>query len=72
MKILASRRYRIGDVIAVTQHLDDGSWLATFPGFTGFGAAESDALRDLAANVESAAKALHLQAIEVHNIEACE
>lgn len=65
MRARVHRTYRIGDVIAVTQRLDDGSWLATFPGFTGFGAAESDALRDVAANIESAAKRLHLQAVEV-------
>ena len=57
--------YRIGDAIAVTQLLPDGTWLATFPGFTGFGAAESDALVALAAEVEGAAKRLRLQAIEV-------
>ncbi len=57
--------YRIGDAIAVTQRLADGTWLATFPGFTGFGAAESDALSALAAEVEGAAKRLRIQAIEV-------
>ena len=57
--------YRIGDAIAVTQLLPDGTWLATFPGFTGFGAAESDALVALAAEVEGASKRLRLQAIEV-------
>lgn len=57
--------YRIGNAIAVTQRLDDGTWLATFPGFTGFGAAESDALGALAAEVEGTAKRLRLQAIEV-------
>jgi hypothetical protein len=72
VKILASRRYRIGDVIAVTQRLDDGSWLATFPGFTGFGLAESDALIALAAEVEGASKCLRLQAIEVSTAESSE
>ena len=57
--------YRIGDAIAVTRLLPDGTWLATFPGFTGFGAAESDALVALAAEVEGASKRLRLQAIEV-------
>jgi len=57
--------YRIGDAIAVTQLLPDGTWLATFPGFTGFGAAESDALVALAAEVEGASKRLRLQAIAV-------
>jgi len=57
--------YRIGDAIAVTQLLPDGTWLATFPGFTGFGAAESDALCALAAEVEGASKRLRLRAIEV-------
>ena len=57
--------YRIGNAIAVTQRLSDGTWLATFPGFTGTGAAESDALVALAAEVEGASKRLRLQAIEV-------
>lgn len=61
----AHATYRIGDAIAVTQRLDDGTWLATFPGLTGFGAAESDALIALATEVEGAAKRLRLQAIEV-------
>lgn len=64
MRSRVHRTYRIGDAVAVTQRLDDGQWLATFPGFIGFGAAESDALHDLAANVEGAAKRLHLVAIE--------
>lgn len=57
--------YRIGNAIAVTQRLNDGSWIATFPGFVGYGAAESDALVNLAADVEGAAKRLRLQAIEI-------
>jgi hypothetical protein len=57
--------YRIGNAIAVTQHLGDGTWLATFPGFTGTGAAESDALIALANEVEGASKRLRLQAVEV-------
>ena len=57
--------YRIGDAIAVTQHLGDGTWIATFPGFVGHGAAEADALVALAAEVEGASKRLRLQAIEV-------
>jgi hypothetical protein len=64
----AHATYRIGDAIAVTQRFGDGIWLATFPGFTGFGAAESDALIALAAEVEGAAKRLRLQAIEVSSI----
>ena len=61
--------YRIGNAIAVTQRLDDGTWMATFPGCAAFGAAESDALRALAAEVEGAAKRLHLQAIEVAGVD---
>jgi hypothetical protein len=57
--------YRIGNAIAVTQRLADGTWLATFPGFTGTGAAESDALVALANEVESAAKRLRFQAHDV-------
>lgn len=57
--------YRIGDAIVVTQRLPDGTWLATFPGFAGFGAAEGDALVALANEVEGASKRLRLQAIEV-------
>lgn len=57
--------YRIGDAITVTQRLDDGTWIATFPGFTAFGAAESDAIVALAAEVEGAVKRLRIQAIEV-------
>ena len=57
--------YRIGDALAVTQLLPDGTWLATFPGFMAFGAAESDALSALAAEVEGASKRLRIQAIEV-------
>ena len=57
--------YRIGNAIAVTQLLPDGTWLATFPGFTGTGLAESDALAALAAEVEDASKQLRIQAIEV-------
>jgi hypothetical protein len=63
--VSARATYRIGDAIAVTQRFGDGIWLATFPGFTGFGAAESDALIALAAEVEGAAKRLRLQAVEV-------
>lgn len=57
--------YRIGDAIVVTQHLDDGTWLATYPGFTARGGAESDALVALATEVEGASKRIRLQAIEV-------
>jgi hypothetical protein len=57
--------YRIGNAIAVTQRLADGTWIATFPGFAAQAAAESDALSALAAEVEGASKRLRLQAIEV-------
>jgi hypothetical protein len=57
--------YRIGDAIVVTQRLDGGTWLATYPGFMAHGAAESDALVALAAEVEGASKRIRLQAIEV-------
>ena len=63
-----SATYRIGNAFAVTQRLPDGTWLATFPGFTGFGAVEGDALSALAAEVEGTAKRLRLQAIEVADI----
>jgi hypothetical protein len=63
--VRAHATYRIGNAIAVTQRLSDGSWLATFPGFTGAGSAESDALITLAAEVEGASKRLRLQAVEV-------
>jgi hypothetical protein len=59
--------YRIGDAIVVTQRLADGTWLATYPGFMVHGAAESDALVALAAEVEGASKRIRLQAIEVHS-----
>lgn len=59
--------YRIGNAIAVTQRLGDGTWLATFPGFTGTGAAESDALAALADEVEVASKRLRFQAHDVTN-----
>lgn len=65
----AHATYRIGNAIAVTQRLDDGTWIATFPGFTAFGAAESDALIALATEVEGAAKHLRIQAIEVGTAE---
>jgi hypothetical protein len=61
--VITRATYHIGDVIAVTQRLSDGTWIATFPGFTAFGAAESDALGALAAEVEGAAKCLRIHAI---------
>jgi hypothetical protein len=63
--VSTTNTYRIGNAVAVTQCLPDGTWLATFPGFTGFGAVEEDALDALAAEVEGASKRLRLQAIEV-------
>jgi hypothetical protein len=68
--IKQSRRYRIGDAIAVTQQLGDGTWLATFPGFTATGAAESDAIAAIAAGVEGASKHLRMLAIEVAGSDA--
>ena len=57
--------YRIGNAITVTQRLGDGTWLATFLGFTGTGAAESDALVALADEVEVASKRFRFQAHDV-------
>lgn len=50
----------------VTQRFDD-TWVATFLGLTARGATESDALKNLAAVAESAARELQIRAVQVSN-----